>query len=241
MTCMLTLYEKRFLLCHNTNITTNIITTSKARYNLVSTWISNSIELQTRNFFELDQLYAIFCHETKEDITLTKRSYQKHANNISERSSTFKKIHVKRNIYSYIVINENDDYFKLFKLRHNPARVRFTIPSPPPPIYSESTNNSNSKITPGVSDMIREMKKSDLPMALSFFFGKDKAKEIKKEEEDNCSNIERVPVKYGNIVKDHLKAQVIKLNQAFISFTDGKTLLVTVIRMVFVPNFKYSN
>ena len=84
--------------------------TSKARYDLVSTWISNSTELQKRNFFELDQLYAIFYHETKEDITLTKRSFQKHVNNISERSSTFKKIHVKRNIYNYIVINENDDY-----------------------------------------------------------------------------------------------------------------------------------
>lgn len=81
------------------------------------------------------------------------------------------------------------------------------------------TNNSNSETTK-LSDVIKNQTKSDLPSALSFFFGNERAEQIVQKEKDDL-NIKS----YKNILKDHLQNQVSCLKLAYLSH-DGWNCIV---------------
>ena len=52
------------------------------------------------------------------------------------------------------------------------------------------------------------MTKSSLPMALSFFLGKRRAKIIIEEEEQRSSDIEDLSIRYKALIYDHLENQI---------------------------------
>ena len=154
--------------------------TSKAKYSLINTWISNSVEIKTRKFYEIQQIFAVFCNEMAlvNNITISKLSFQKNMNKIAERTTTLlERVHVKRNIYHYILLNKDDDINIISSLRINPIRSRHKIATRPAlSIQSPTNHSSNSETTLKPSDKIKTMTKSDLPMDLSFFLAKTEQK-----------------------------------------------------------------
>ena len=60
-------------------------------------------------------------------------------------------------------------------------------------------------------------------MALSFFFGKERAKKIEKEEKEEAQN--EPIIKYGKTVREQIRAQIQKLQEAHLTF-DGWRLLL---------------
>ena len=160
-------------------------------------------------------------------MTISKLTFQKNMNKIAERSTTLlERVHVKRNIYHYILLNKDDDINIISSLRINPTRSRHKIATRPAlSVQSPTNHSSNSETTLKPSDKIKTMTKSDLPMALSFFFGKDRAKEIKIEEERYHSKNERISIKFGIMLRDNLKVQVSRLNKAFMTFNGWRDIV----------------
>ena len=72
------------------NITFTISMTSKAKYSLINTSISNSVEIKTRKFYKIQQIFAVFCNEMAlvNNITISKLTFQKNMNIIAERTTT---------------------------------------------------------------------------------------------------------------------------------------------------------
>ena len=160
--------------------------TSKAKYSLINTWISNTIEIQRRKFYEIQQIFAIFCSEMAiaNNINISKLTFQKNVNKIAERTTTLlERVHIKRNIYHYILLNKDDNINIISSLRINPTRLRreistptLSMQSPTLSMQSPTSHSSNSETTLKPSDKIKTMTKSDLPMALSFFLAKTEQK-----------------------------------------------------------------
>ena len=149
--------------------------TSKAKYSLINTWISNTIEVQRRKFYEIQQIFAIFCSEMAiaNNINISKLTFQKNVNKIAERTTTLlERVHIKRNIYHYILLNKDDNINIISSLRINPTRLRREISTPTLSMQSPTNHSSNSETTLKPSDKIKTMTKSDLPVALSFFLAK---------------------------------------------------------------------
>lgn len=82
-------------------------------------------------------------------------------------------------------------------------------------------NKSKLSITNDI-DEILSMTKIELCMALSFFLGKERGKEIKKKEEKKyiTSCCSKVTIKYGSIIHSHILTQIKKLWCAHLTF-DG--------------------
>ena len=82
-------------------------------------------------------------------------------------------------------------------------------------VATESLNSSLNSLK-GIS-------KIDSPVALSFFFGKERAEKIEKEEKEEAQN--EPIIKYGKIVREQIRAQIQKLQEAHLTF-DGWRLLL---------------
>ena len=106
------------------------------------------------------------------------------------------------------------------KRRSNKASPSAPPSAPPSKASVDKAQNesSNCEEITKVSDAIRKMNKKDLPMALSFFMGKDRAKIIRDETEKQALGIKAAVIPYGDIIVEHLEAQIAKLQSAHLSF-----------------------
>ena len=77
-----------------------------------------------------------------------------------------------------------------------------------------------------LSDEIKDLKKMDLPIALSFFMGNERARQIVEKDENYMDlNIKPRIRKYGNTIKDHLKKQILRLKQAYLTNDGWKNII----------------
>ena len=160
---------------------------NKNRY-IVSNWLEKSKILQQRKYYTKEQLFSIFRNELSFDhdiITLfTMRGFVRNLNSYAGSSDKFHKIQNKcHGVTNYIILAKNDKSdFQRNAIRISPrkqvlSRSLISELRTPSKLPSKSTQSQSQestedeKITEShtkVSEKILKLKKSDLPMALSF-------------------------------------------------------------------------
>ena len=95
----------------------------------------------------------------------------------------------------------------------------------PTTVCSDKKEDASSSESMKVSDEVLNMTKLDLPMVLSLFVGKERAKKIKEKKEEGLSGIERLRVKFGSVLQSHLTEQTIKLQKAHIEFEGWRDII----------------
>ena len=214
---------------------------NKNRY-IVSNWLEKSKILQQRKYYTKEQLFSIFRNELSFDhdiITLfTMRGFVRNLNSYAGSSDKFHKIQNKcHGVTNYIILAKNDKSdFQRNAIRISPrkqvlSRSLISELRTPSKLPSKSTQSQSQestedeKITEShtkVLEKILKQKKSDSPMALSLFLGKERAKKLIKDLEEPLKN---EVISYGQYVMNHIQSQINKLGKAHLTF-HGWTALI---------------
>ena len=201
----------------------------------VKEWLTSHVP--KRKYYELEELLSMYQEYTS--TIITKKSFTRILTILVESNTILlKRVHVKKRHFRYIILHDSDKDIDLNTIRFSkrkvsiPTRVSSATPEkrnknetdrkvPTPSASPSATPSSLPNITPEkrketesnnkLSTMISKMTKSSLPMALSFFLGKRRAKIIIEEEEQRSSGIEDLSIRYKALIYDHLENQIKKL------------------------------
>ena len=213
---------------------------SKKKY--ISSWIFSPC-IQQRKFYQVDELYSKFKHDTRDQITISKPAFKKILTNLSTENKKLQIVHVKKREFKYIIQPDYKDLTDLTTVRISTRKKKALITprkGDSSPINStilsteetrslsdqnQITSSNNEMTTLSVSKKLQTMEKKDSPMALSFFLSKDRAKEIIKKKEVTVSGIERLNLSYKKELDSHILDQVDVLKRAYFSFDGWRDLL----------------
>ena len=205
---------------------------------VVRRWLFSN-KLQRRKYYLFDELLNQFIEDHHHnEIVMSKKSFAKLLTNIATQNKEFNMVHVKRRLFKYIILSENESgKFNPDITRISPRKNQSILLTPPSspnqPTYTnlpllvsptQEENESNNEPL-STSETISKFTKIDLPVALSFFLGKDRAEEIKKDREESLPKIERLSLSYRAIVLCHLHKQVTKLHKAHFNFDGWKHIV----------------
>ena len=202
-------------------------------FKLVERWLLNNSHVQKRKYYSAKELYFIFRNETGVE-SVTQRGFNRNLNSCCEKYTKIQKVEKSYRKYMFIILYDNEKGSFLSKqIRINPRRGHIDnsqLRSQPPlticpPQSHDSNSNNNSETLRNTSYLISNMKKMDLPGALSFFFGKERAEKIRKEEEDSEVLNIKTPVLYSPIIADHIRVQIKQLQFAYLTCSGWKTMI----------------
>ena len=207
-------------------------------YTTVKTWVKTNKVIQVRKFYSLEEFYRIFKNDSNID-TITLRGFSRNINKCAENISNFERIETSYRNFSFITtpfgtsrITPNTRISSrgrgVSDVSHTNLSTMIQPQSPPQLHLPDSTSTSNDRSSNNhenqrLSDIIRQMKKLDLPVALSFFLGKKRAEKI-IEEEDGVLGI-KSPIHYSPIVTEHIKTQIKKLQVAHLTSSGWKNII----------------
>ena len=161
-------------------------------YTTVKTWVKTNKVIQVRKFYSLEEFYRIFKNDSNID-TITLRGFSRNVNKCAENISNFERIETSYRNFSFITtpfgtsrITPNTRISSrgrgVSEVSHTNLSTMIQPQSPPQLHLPDSTSTSNDRSSNNhenqrLSDIIRQMKKLDLPVALSFFWVR---KELKR-------------------------------------------------------------
>ena len=199
-------------------------------FRVVEKWLLENKCIQKRKYYLAKELFSIFVSDTSID-NVTQRGFNRHLNTCTEKYVRIQKVERGYRSYAFIILNDVTMINK--QLRISPRRKQHTISkspshshiSPLASVSAPSANHSNNcEKSTLLSSEILKMKKIDLPVALSFFLGKERAQKIQKEKESESDALNiKTPVFYGDLVSNHIETQIDKLQLVHLTHTAWKS------------------
>ena len=223
-----------------------MVTTSNNNAKLVSRWIKTSKQIQRRKFYIIEELFYIY-NEENENSPISKLSFARNINKyIGRINDTYKLEKIptrdRRKSFRYILMPLAETYNSKIRISsrkndapspptHTPSQTPTATPillgNSSPPLL-DNPNNSNCQNTSHqtLCNLLKK-RKIDLPMSLSFFFGKDRAEGIKKERDRIALDINAATTKgYGSFIFSHLKLQSKRLKYAYLRHNGWKRIVM---------------
>ena len=200
---------------------------------IIKVWFENTNQIQARKYYSSEELYGMFKGDMQTTLEITMKSFAYRLNQLVNIIERLRRVEIKSRCYRFIILNVDDktDFRKKIRISQRnrkvtpvnrivslayPNRVLCNTTHEDDNIMTHQTNTRdttqvNEEVSESnmIADQVLNMKKTDSPMALSFFFGKDRAKKMINKEDGNPT----IP-KYGDVICDHLQNQVTKLKHA---------------------------
>ena len=209
---------------------------ANANYAIVKEWLAKTKAIVPRKLYSINELHTFFTTEVDYNYSTSIRSFTIAISKCIKASNNIKKMKISTRVFWFGIFPNNNSSCLHHHIRRSQRNrkgkiiphplgkiVKSTVPEIDSQSCIHSESNSNSEPEPVTvplkSDVIANMSKMDLPMALSFFSGKERAKEIIK------SNQSETPMKYGSIICQHITNQIKKLKSAQLSFSGWQQII----------------
>ena len=107
----------------------------------ISLWIFSPC-IQQRKFYQVDELYSKFKHDTRDQISISKPAFKKILTNLSTENKKLQIVHVKRREFKYIIQPDYKDHTDLSTVRISTRKKKIVIT--PTKADSSPTNSTVS-------------------------------------------------------------------------------------------------